>query len=98
LEAVKAENVRLAKRLADSRPAYGTAPCGHDERFVDWEDHSRPIRCTVCEIERLEVLAAGFELQCLEARQAARFCFACGSMSDHYTLLAIERWPWLEED
>jgi len=25
----------------------------HAQRFLDWEDHSKPIYCTVCEIERL---------------------------------------------
>lgn len=34
-------------------PTYGTSPCGHSERFVDWEDHSQPIVCTLCEIARL---------------------------------------------
>ena len=28
--------------------------CKHDRRFVRWEDHSQPIICTLCEIERLE--------------------------------------------
>lgn len=27
--------------------------CGHDERFIDWEDHSKPIVCLKCENKRL---------------------------------------------
>ena len=27
--------------------------CGHEQRFTDWEDHSKPIICTLCEIKKL---------------------------------------------
>ena len=56
------EIARLTQRLAaaetllDSRPAYGISKCGHSERFLDWEDHSKPIKCTLCELAYLRDL------------------------------------------
>lgn len=37
--------------------------CDHSEEFTHWEDHSKPIHCCQCEIERLRAhLAACREL------------------------------------
>lgn len=49
---------RLDKAEAeiDSRPKYGTSKCGHSERFLDWEDHSKLIKCTLCELKYLRDL------------------------------------------
>jgi hypothetical protein len=33
-------------------PAKRVSPCGHDERFTNWEDHSKPILCLRCEVDR----------------------------------------------
>jgi len=37
-------------------PVYGTSQCGHSERFGDWEDHSKPLGCLKCKLEKVEAL------------------------------------------
>jgi hypothetical protein len=63
-----------------------------------WPDDSPPDLSS--EVARLEVLAAGFELQCLEARQVAQYFYrdaiAHGALESDAQWL--EQHPWLEEE
>jgi hypothetical protein len=80
------EVVQLLNKQLDSRPAYGTAPCGHDERFCEWEDHGKPITCTVCEIARLAQRLAAAELLLREA---------CAEWCEDYGQVILNR-DWLD--
>ena len=54
-------------------PTKRVAPCGHDERFIDWEDHGKPIACLKCECGKLQLQCDTWEYTVAnwEARLAA---------------------------
>lgn len=68
----------------------GVAPCGHENRFVEWEDHSKPISCVVCEIESVrQRLAAAEAAIKAQEEEAARTHDAWGEeVNDYATRLA----------
>lgn len=45
---------RLTQRLAAAEALVVPSPCGHEARFIDWENPARPIVCSVCEMYRLQ--------------------------------------------
>lgn len=44
------EKLTASESQLDARPKYGTSKCGHSERFLDWEDHGKPIVCLKCQL------------------------------------------------
>ena len=59
------ENVQLKSKLAAAEALVVPSVCGHQARFVDWENHGRPIVCSVCEMHRLTVRFDTAEAECL---------------------------------
>ena len=62
--------------------------CQHDERFLDWEDHSKPIVCMKCEVDRLRV----------ERDEAGNALTKCGTEIERLSLALATCRRLLRED
>lgn len=80
LAAAEAERDEARRFLAAAHVALSeVAPCGHYNRFIEWEDHSKPIACVKCKLDAAEA--------------AAQWCWVRLGDADYD--LACVKWPWL---
>lgn len=80
LAAAEAARDEARRFLAAAHVALSeVAPCGHYNRFIEWEDHSKPIACVKCKLDAAEA--------------AAQWCWVRLGDADYD--LACVKWPWL---